>query len=120
MDWISLTARGNIPAGISSAPISKSRSTRWSGFAESLADLGIEAERLASFLAEIIGTPPVGSAAILAACRLYRQDAGATCGVKNVGAPTLKVLLEGLWKEFVFSGIGGLTDMSFQNGNRAA
>src|SRR6266404_8197588 len=39
---------------------------------------------------------------------------------RNVGAPTLKVLLEGLWKEFVFSGIGDSIEASFQNGNRAA
>ena len=37
--------------------------------------------------------------------------------LKNVGAPTFKVLLEGFRKEFVFTGIGDSGETSFQIGN---
>jgi hypothetical protein len=40
--------------------------------------------------------------------------------LENVGAPTFKVLLEGLCKEFIFKGIGDFVRPSFQNGNWVA
>jgi hypothetical protein len=49
-----------------------------------------------------------------------RQDAGATRGAENVGAPTFKVLLEGFCKEIVFRIIGDLILASFQNGTALA
>jgi hypothetical protein len=39
---------------------------------------------------------------------------------ENVGAPTFKVLLEGLGKKSVFSGIKDLDETSFQNGDWVA
>src|ERR1700674_1270841 len=75
MDWSSLTARGSMPAGVFSAPISKRSSTRESGFAEVLADLGMGEEWLVPFLAEVIGTPPRGKRACRAeARRLQRAE----------------------------------------------
>src|SRR5215471_3307931 len=51
----SLTARGSIPAGISSTPISKRSSTRRSGLAEIFTGFVLAAGR---FLTGVIGPPP--------------------------------------------------------------